>query len=70
MKVDLTKVAKEAFREVPEADMENVLGGYIKLMNPPKDADEITMSPDEVRQTGMLAAVALANILYERVKRS
>lgn len=66
--VDLTQAVKKGFSGTSEEDMLNVLGGYMKLMNPPAEAEEITMSPNEVKQTALLAAQALARQLYERVK--
>ena len=66
--VDLTQTVKQGFSNVPTEDVLKVLGGYMKLMDPPEDAEEISMSPKEVKQTALLAAQALARQLYERVK--
>lgn len=66
--VDLTQAVKKGFSQTSEEDMLNVLGGYMKLMDPPAEAVEITLSPNEVKQTALLAAQALARQLYERVK--
>lgn len=66
--VDLTQAVKKGFNNVPTEDMLKVLGGYMKLMGPPEEAEEITMSPDEVKQTALLASQALARQLFERLK--
>ena len=69
MHVDLTQAVKQGFSGVSEDDMMGLLGGYMKLMDPPEDAEEITMSPDEIRQTALLAAHSLSRQLYERSKQ-
>lgn len=66
--VDLTQAVKQGFGGVSTDDMLKVLGGYMKLMDPPAEAEEISMSPNEIKQTALLAAQALARQLYERVK--
>lgn len=64
--VDITMAVKKGFSSVSDEDLEGVLANYMSLMNPPEDAEEITMTPDEVKQTALLAAQALARQLYER----
>lgn len=66
--VDLTQAVKQAFRAASEEELQKAIGGYMSLMNPPEDAEEITLNPNEIKQTGLLAAQALARQLYERVK--
>lgn len=68
MYVDLTQTVKQAFKSTTNNELINALGGYMKLMNPPENAEEITMSPNEVKQTGLLAAQCLARLLYGRLK--
>lgn len=66
--VDLTQSVKQAFRGASDKEIESAIGGYMALMKPPEDAEEITLKPDEVKQTALLAAQALTRHLYERVK--
>lgn len=66
--VDLTQTLKEVLKDTTEEQMQAAIGSYMTLMNPPEDAEEITMSPDEIRQTALLAGQAMARQLYERVK--
>lgn len=66
--VDLTTTVKQAFSDASVDNMLNVLGGYMKLMNPPAEAEDITMSPNEVKQTALLASQALARQIFEKVK--
>ncbi len=66
--VDLTQAVKESLAGVSEEELQAMLASYMQLMNPPEDAEEITMSPSEVKQTGMLSAQCVARQLYERSK--
>jgi len=66
--VDLTQTVKRGFAGVSDDDLQKVLANYMALMVPPEDAEEISMSPDEIKQTALLAAQALSRQLYERCK--
>ena len=67
--VDLTQAVKESLAGLSEEELQTMLASYMQLMNPPEDATEITMSPEEVKQTGMLAAQCIARQLQERSKK-
>lgn len=66
--VDLTQTVKEVFKNSTEEQMQRSIGAYMQLMNPPEDAKEITLTPDEIKQTALLAAQSMSRQLYERVK--
>lgn len=67
--VDLTQTLKQALSEASSDELQEALSGYMALMDPPENAEEVTLSPDDMKQTGLLAAQALARQLYERTKK-
>lgn len=66
--VDLTQAVKETLSGVNEEELQGMLASYMQLMDPPEDAKEITLTPEEVKQTGLLSAQCLARQLHERSK--
>ena len=66
--VDLTRTLKSFLNDVTEEQMQQSIGAYMQLMNPPEDAQDITLSPDEVKTLALLAGQSMARQLYERVK--
>lgn len=67
MYVDLTQTVKKGFESVTDEELLQVIGNYMSLMDPPEDAEEISLTPDEIKQTALLAAQALSRQLYERL---
>ena len=68
LKVDLKQAVNKAFKDVTTVQLEGALASYMQLMTAPDDAEEITMSPAEVQQAGLLCSQALSVILHERSK--
>ncbi len=67
--VDLTLAVKESLSGVSEEQLQGMVASYMQLMDAPEDAEEVTMSPAEVKQTALLSAQCLARQLHERSKK-
>jgi hypothetical protein len=69
LNVNLTKSLKSAIREIDDEILEDTLGAYMSLMQPPEEAKETMEVQTEImQQMALFASQCLTRILTERYR--